>query len=158
MQNEIEMYEKLEKELWGALHFEMPLYSLYNFLHVNSYNITLSNFADWVVFPHKIPLSIVHQLYEGMLARYENPNYSSFLNQESDCEEEEKLHTLVMELLYIKATGNDFKTTRLHALFNIPIQVFYSISLQLVERGFCSAESMMQVYTKYQYLQEKGGG
>ncbi|WP_047153700.1 hypothetical protein [Aneurinibacillus tyrosinisolvens] len=159
MYEHADLYEGLSKELWGILHFEMPLDSLYEYLKLKNHNISLSRFMDFIIFPFKIPLSLANEIYEALEARLNNPDYLNLLQQvEQKGMKNSPAHALVIELLYIQSTGNDITTSRLQAIFDLSTDAFYSISLQLVELGYCSSETMMKVYMKYHYIKREREG
>ncbi|KIV58930.1 hypothetical protein AM501_23990 [Aneurinibacillus migulanus] len=146
----------LEKELWGILLLEMSLPSLLELLDLRSLGVNLRRLADWVMFPDKIPVSYHERILTALEHRAEHPRYSQLQLYVMEHWEEE-MHELVLEMLYLKVQNDDVSPHYFNQLYKQPVQLFYSLSIQLVERQLVSSHKMIQLFQRYNEKQMNKG-
>lgn len=138
----------LSKEFWGVLSFELNLPALYELISGKHMGIGLKRFADWVMFPDKIPVDHQETFANILRNRKEHPEYSSLQTRAMN-DQEEALHLLVMEILRLKHSGDTFDPSYLQHIYRLPDNVFYALSIQLVEKGYVSSHHMLQIYHRF---------
>ncbi|MED0677631.1 hypothetical protein ABEV55_16220 [Aneurinibacillus thermoaerophilus] len=138
----------IEKEFWGILLLEMSLPALLKLLNIRSLGVGLSRLADWVLFPDKIPLSYRERIVTALEKRATHPKYELLQNYEMN-EWEKALHGLVTELLYLKVRGENADPSQFRYLYLQPFEIFYSLSIQMVERKYVPAQKMMLLFQHY---------
>jgi hypothetical protein len=149
------LVDLLGKEFWGILTFEMSLPSLYELLKGDKMGIGLKRLGDWVVFPNKIPIDHQQKFYSVLNKRREHPDYDTFVTK-SLSPSEEHMHFLVLELLRLKYTSTCVTSSSFREIFKLPMDVFYAISIQMIEMKYIRSQKLMDLY--HHYKESKGEG
>lgn len=143
-----ELVERLGKEFWGILMFELSLPALYQLVLGDEMGVGLKRFSDWVLFPEKIPYELQERMWSILEKRRNNDRFEELLNRQmTDCEE--KGHNLIVELLRLKYLGSSVDPAYLHNIYQLHENVFFALSIQFVERGYLSSRKMMEIYSRF---------
>ena len=143
-----ELVDRLGKEFWGILMFELSLPALYQLVLGNEMGVGLKRFSDWVLFPEKIPYELQERIGSILEERRNNDLFEELLNREMT-NSEENAHNLIAELLRLKYLGSSVDPAYLHNIYQLPENVFYALSIQFVERGYLSSQKMMEIYPRF---------
>lgn len=142
------MSAELESEYWGILHFDqMNLWSLYCYLDLET-EIDFSFFADCVCFPDKMPESLQEEVIERLSCRINDPSYKKYFGI-SIPSEYVFYEAIVKEIMYLKIMKNETNIERLPSLFSLPPHSFFAFITQLVERGYLSSMTVVQITACY---------
>ncbi|MDQ0255511.1 hypothetical protein J2S74_002893 [Evansella vedderi] len=145
---QLEQTDLVGKEFWGILMFELNLPALHKFLGLEKHFVGLIRFSDYVLFPEKIPPDHLEDFSFLLQNRHESDYYEELKGYKMD-EDEERTHCLISELLQLKYGSGAIHSSSFHHFYQLPMNAFYSISLQLVEKGYISAYKMLECYQIY---------
>jgi hypothetical protein len=146
-----ELANQLGKEFWGILLFEWSLPALHEYLNFKSIAIGLNRFADWVLFPEKLSSQEQERLLQKLNERdSDDPRYTGYTMSAT----ENHIHQIIREVLTLKYSHDSLDPSTLHEFYTVPPDVFFYLSIQLVERGWISGQYMCKLYRKYQQIRE----
>ncbi|WP_182101699.1 hypothetical protein [Niallia taxi] len=143
----INLSAELESEYWGILHFEANLWGLYCYLDLET-EIDFSFFADCVCFPDKMPESFQEEIYHRLRNRLKDPSYDKYSGIPIP-NEYVLYEAIVKEVMYLKIMKQETNIEQLPYLFSLPPHSFFAFITQLVERGYLSSMTVVQITAFY---------
>lgn len=152
--HELTVAEKLGKEFWGVLSFELHLPALHGLLQGDELGLGLMRLSDWVIFPDKIPAVLQDKFIRRLEERKTSGSYTDLLDMEINFDEK-RAHGLVLELMRMKYLDSAIDPERLHYIYQLPENVYYALSIQLVERGYLASRSAIEIFNRFTHIKRR---
>lgn len=157
--NIMEELNILGKEFWGILLFETNIKSLFEYLKIDKEGVSLTSFANWMVFPEFIPPDLRNKIKLALLHRHENDEYKKIFAGDSDVqltEDEIQLQEHTNELIRFKYSNQYVQPDSFKYLYGLSKNAFEHVLEQFMKTGYTDNDTIILYHLYYSSRNREG--